>query len=96
MADTWTGHLHRAIGCTARHLIIRARKLSGTGGPYPFVVAWCAEVSDYRAVEPLVHGALSEWRIAENREFFGCSVATARRSKGRGRGNQPSFSPFAS
>jgi hypothetical protein len=67
------------VGCTARHPITRARELSGTGCPFPFVVAWAAEASDFRAVERAAHAELSEWRISENREFFGCEVATARR-----------------
>ena len=68
------------VGCTGRDPIIRARELSSTSAPAPFVVAWAARVSDFSAVERAAHRALAEWRISANREFFGCEVATARRA----------------
>ena len=66
------------IGCTARHPVIRARELSNTSCPYPFVVAWAASVYDFAAVERAVHRALERWRLCDNREFFQCDVRTAR------------------
>ena len=58
----------------------RAHELSSaTGVPIAFKVAWAWPVSDWQAVEALTHGKLGACRPNLNREFFSCSVATARR-----------------
>jgi hypothetical protein len=68
------------IGHTARTPEIRAAELSAaTGVPGRFVVAWSHPVRDHEALEALAHGRLARYRVNNNREFFSCTVAQARR-----------------
>ncbi len=68
------------IGHTARHPQTRAAELTAaTGVPARFVVAWAHPVRDHEALEALAHGRLARCRANENREFFRCTVAEARR-----------------
>jgi hypothetical protein len=63
---------HVKIGRTARSPEERARELSTTGVPMPFVVAYEALVSDGPSAEALIHERLSGegHRLNPSREFF--------------------------
>ena len=66
------------IGYTTRSAAIRAKELSGTSLPTPFVVAYESEkVEDVRKVERAVHADLLGSRIQNGREFFKVTPAEA-------------------
>ena len=65
------------VGFSTRAPEERASELSTTGVPFPFKVAFSAEVDDPSQVEAEVHAQLSEHRASENREFFRLSVEQA-------------------
>ena len=68
------------VGHTARTPEVRAAELSAaTGVPGRFAVAWSHPVQDHEALEGLAHGRLARYRVNNNREFFNCTVAQARR-----------------
>ncbi|CAI4168957.1 hypothetical protein ALT1644_550007 [Alteromonas macleodii] len=59
------------IGMTARDpKTFRAKELQTTGVPSDFVVEYMAFVNDYKEAEKAIHGKLSQFRYASNREFF--------------------------
>lgn len=59
------------VGQTERHPAIRAAELSAhTGVPAPFEVAFYVEVCDRLSAEHLIHSALADRRVGEDREFF--------------------------
>ncbi len=59
------------IGMTTRTVEMRAQEInSATGVAIPFGVRRCWRVSDPYLAEKIVHGALSEYRIRTDREFF--------------------------
>jgi hypothetical protein len=75
------------IGCTGRMPEDRARELSDKSGvPARFVVAWARPVSNWQAVEGLTHSRLHGCRPNAAREFFSCSVPSARRAIRRAAG----------
>jgi len=65
------------IGGTERHPEQRARELSGTGVPTPFVVEFALFVKDWKLCESYVHDCLSEKRESKRREFFRISLNEA-------------------
>jgi len=68
------------IGHTSKHPSTRAAELSAaTGVPGCFIVAWAHPVTNHEALEALAHGRLARYRVNNNREFFSCTVAEARR-----------------
>ena len=58
------------IGSTKNNPDIRAKNLSTTGLPEPFVVEIAILTKDYVKKEFLIHKILDEYRRASNREFF--------------------------
>lgn len=59
------------VGFTDRDPESRARELSSaSGNPVPFLVVQAWAVVDPRAAEVAAHKALSNYRLASNREFF--------------------------
>ncbi|HHY0547280.1 TPA: GIY-YIG nuclease family protein [Vibrio parahaemolyticus] len=62
------------IGGTAKQPEVRAKELSNTSIPTPYEVLLSIEVDDWRKSESFVHESLSEHRVADNREFFSCSL----------------------
>lgn len=48
----------------------RAKELSGTGVPSPFVVTYYCLTENAKSLEVVVHKALANFRHATNREFF--------------------------
>lgn len=60
------------VGRSTRGANERARELSGTSTPTPFVVIYEAAFRDCEAAERLVHTALESlgYRVSPNREFF--------------------------
>jgi hypothetical protein len=66
------------IGMTTGRASDRARALSGTGSPIPFVVELETEAFDgCAAAEKAVFADLAAGRVAPNREFFAVSVTDA-------------------
>ena len=55
----------------------RAKQLSNTGAPTPFVVDYELFVDDCVGVECEVHKALGEKRVSKDREFFKCALKEA-------------------
>jgi hypothetical protein len=69
------------IGMTTRTVEERAREInSSTGVAIPFGVRRCWRVSDPARAESTVHGALAEYRIRGDREFFRIEFREAARS----------------
>ena len=64
------------VGYTTRHPNKRARDLSQSGVPYPYVVEYAVRVTAPYPLEQRVHHALSHCR--EGKEWFRCSVEHAR------------------
>ncbi|ENN2394391.1 GIY-YIG nuclease family protein [Vibrio alginolyticus] len=62
------------IGGTTKLPEARAKELSNTSIPTPYEVVLSAEVDDWRKSESFVHESLSQYRVADNREFFSCSL----------------------
>ena len=58
------------IGSTKNNPDIRAKNLSTTGLPEPFVVEIAILTKDYVKKEFLIHKILDDYRRASNREFF--------------------------
>lgn len=65
------------IGMTTKDPVARARELSTTGVPTPFVVAYSAEVFDCATAEKALHARLDRYRTSANREFFELPLKTA-------------------
>jgi hypothetical protein len=65
------------IGFSTRSPEERAVELSTTGVPFPFVVAFSAEVENAVEAEAATHLALTEHRVSSAREFFRISVESA-------------------
>lgn len=62
------------IGRTDRNPVDRARELSSTGLPHPFVVAYWKLVPDPVAAEAYLHSVFDDYRVSKNREFFDASI----------------------
>ncbi|MEZ8137840.1 GIY-YIG nuclease family protein [Vibrio splendidus] len=62
------------VGGTTKSPEIRAKELSNTSVPTPYEVLLSAEVDDWRKSESFIHESLSKHRVADNREFFACSL----------------------
>lgn len=58
------------IGRTDRHPEERAKELSGTSTPLPFVVEFFSPCTDSVLAESVLHGWLHRHRASPNREFF--------------------------
>ncbi len=58
------------IGKTKRDVKKRARELSNTSIPTPFIIAFEIFVQDVDSIEYFVHEILNDFRINPNREFF--------------------------
>ena len=59
------------IGMTTRNVVQRCREInSATGVLFPFSPRWVYKVVDAAKAERLVHDALSEWRVRDDREIF--------------------------
>jgi hypothetical protein len=68
------------IGHTDRDPEVRARELSSTtGNPVPFLVVQAWAVSAPSAAEKAAHAALTQYRLALNREFFAGQYSELRR-----------------
>lgn len=65
------------VGKTTAHPDQRMSELHSTGVPTPFILEFSAEVDDCAVSERKAHSALSEYRVAKNREFFEISVKQA-------------------
>src|SRR6266403_1447551 len=65
------------IGKTTKDPSERARELSQTGTPFPFLVAYSVYVSDCDALERALHELFSEQRANNDREFFRMPVNAA-------------------
>lgn len=66
------------IGCSAYGAQRRAQQLSASSAvPLPFTVAYEVYVSNHKKLEKSIHGALSSYRINNNREFFAVEVQEA-------------------
>ena len=66
------------IGFTTRTADIRAKELSNTSLPTPFIVAFeSAKVANPRVVERTVHNQLIGSRIQNGREFFKVTIQEA-------------------
>lgn len=65
------------IGYTTRDPKGRVAELSTTGVPTPFILEYYAKVGNAKATEIAVHSKLSKYRVATNREFFTCDLASA-------------------
>lgn len=67
------------IGSTALPPEERAKQLSTTGVPQPFIVEeyWEQECVDILVLERKIHSHLKQWRMASNREFFSLSTDKA-------------------
>ena len=63
------------IGGTTKGPEVRAKELSNTSVPTPYEVLLSAEVDDWRKSEAFIHKSLDSSRVADNREFFSCSMA---------------------
>lgn len=66
---------------TTKHPVERAKELSGTGVPAPFVVDsfWAVEASELKSVERQIHNELNGFRYSQNREFFKIPAEKAKR-----------------
>jgi hypothetical protein len=68
------------IGMTTRTVEMRAQEInSATGVAIPFGVRRCWRVSDPDRAERIVHAALSDYRIRDDREFFRLDFIVAAR-----------------
>jgi T5orf172 domain len=65
------------VGFSTRSPEERAAELSTTGVPFPFAVAFSAEVENPIEAEATVHSALARHRTSVDREFFRMSVEDA-------------------
>lgn len=65
------------VGYTDRDPVGRAKELSDTSVPFPFVVEYGALVQGAEAAERKAHGILAIQRVNKDREFFRCSVDEA-------------------
>lgn len=65
------------IGKTARTPEIRAKELFRTGLPTPYEVVYDVIVTDIDLVEKMIHNALADCRVREEREFFAISIKEA-------------------
>ena len=65
------------IGKTTKDPSVRARELTQTGVPTPFVVAYSIFVSDCDSLEADLHDSLSSYRESTRREFFRIDAKTA-------------------
>ncbi len=70
-------HGRLKIGKTTRTPEQRAKELSSTGLPTPFIVAYSVYVFDCDAAERYVHSKLDRYRISNNREFFSVPLEKA-------------------
>ena len=58
------------VGKTTGDPYERAKQLSGTGVPTPYIVAYYRQVLDCSSAEKLIHSHLSYARVNNDREFF--------------------------
>lgn len=58
------------IGATIHDPVLRARQLSTTSSPLPFVLAYSRRVEHPFKVEAALHRILDPHRISDEREFF--------------------------
>ena len=65
------------IGYTQGSVEKRARELSSTGVPVPFVVRFIRKTGDCRTLEGRVHSYLKRYRVSKKKEFFKVSVKDA-------------------
>ena len=66
------------IGLSSNHPLHRSYQLSAaTGVPTPFHVAYYRSFDDCVLAEGLVHTALDQYRVSDNREFFAISLDDA-------------------
>jgi hypothetical protein len=65
------------VGQTTRDPQQRAKELSATGVPYPYMVIHVEDVENCELAEREMHERLNEFRVVGNREFFRISVAEA-------------------
>jgi len=65
------------VGYTDGHPHERAKQLSDTSSPDPYIAEFALKVDNARALESLVHSKLRASRHASNREFFSCELLVA-------------------
>ena len=65
------------IGYTQGSVGKRAKELSSTGVPTPFVVRYIRKTGNCRALEKHVHAYLNQYRVQKKKEFFNVSVKDA-------------------
>jgi len=65
------------VGFSTRSPDERAAELSTTGVPFPFDVAFFAEVENPLEAEAAIHLALAQYRASTDREFFRISIEDA-------------------
>jgi hypothetical protein len=68
------------IGLTTQTSELRAKQLSSTGVPTPFIVIYDELVSDCELVESRLHKRFAGYRVSPNREFFRVPVHEAIRA----------------
>ncbi|NOH23858.1 GIY-YIG nuclease family protein [Vibrio europaeus] len=66
------------IGFTDRKPETRAKELSSTGSPYPFIVEFSVLCENPYLKEQAIHAELAEHRETNNREFFNISLNDAK------------------
>ncbi|ALA58387.1 GIY-YIG nuclease family protein [Nitrospira moscoviensis] len=74
------------VGHSTKDPELRARELSSTGSPHPYIVEYEMLIEQPARVEQQAHNALKNWR--ERKEWFRCSceeaIAAIQRSAGSG------------
>jgi hypothetical protein len=65
------------VGFTDTSLSQRMSELHSTGVPTPFTTELVIKVDDAPLAEKLIHRALTDFRVASNREFFKCHANVA-------------------
>lgn len=65
------------IGHTLKTPTERAKELSSTASPTPFVVEYSLLVDDPEKIEQQIHNYFLKYRVSENREFFKIDLSAA-------------------
>lgn len=68
------------VGYSTKDPDERAKELGNTGNPYKYVVLYEILLHEPRKVEKSAHNMLKQMDLWANKEWFECSVRTARRA----------------